>query len=243
MRSTPLLVIALLGTAPVAAAQTPANPSATEAALAAHRAWWRAFTVGDTARLAALTAPDLSLTLSTGERFDRAGAIGHASVRGDSMQVQLTWSEESARVLGGAAVVTSKAAERIGATEAFYRFITVLQAGNGGWRAVAAQSTRSPVPAPSVPIDPALLAEYAGRYRLPSGATLQVTARDSMLAVALPDGREDLLAPLGTSVFEIRTSAARFDLVRFVFERDGTGRIARMTRLSPAGARSFPRVP
>lgn len=241
MRSALLPLILVLGTAQVAAAQTRANPR--DAALAAHRAWWRAFTVGDTARLAVLTAADLSLTLSTGESFDRNGAIAQASVRGDSTQVQLEWSEESARVFGTTAVITSRVAERVGRNESFYRYITVLRALNGGWQTVAAQSARSLVPAPAVAIDPALLAEYAGRYRVPSGAVIQVVARDSMLAITSPGGREDLLAPLGTSVFEIRSSRARFDLLRFVFERDATGRITRMTRLSPTGVMSFTRVP
>lgn len=243
MRSAPLLLIALLCTAPAAAAQPRAARGDTAAALAAHRAWWRAFTVGDTARLGRSTAPDLSLTLSTGETFDLAGALGHASDRGDSMQVQLTWSDESAKVMGGAAVVTSRVAERIGRNEAFFRWITVLHARNGGWQAVAAQSTRLHVPAPSVAIDRALLSEYAGRYRLPNGATLQVAARDSMLALTTPDGMEQLLAPISAAVFELRTSRARQDLVRFVFERDTNGRIARLTRLAPTGAIAFARIP
>lgn len=243
MRLVPLLIVALLATASGADAQRPASTGETAAVLTAHRAWWRAFTVGDTAKTAALTLPTFTLTLSTGETFDRAGAVRSAAVRGDSSLVRLDWSEESVRLAGSSAVVTSRMHERVGQMEGQYRYLTVLQRTPGGWRVAAAQSTRIPAPSPSVVLPQALLREYEGQYRVPSGAFLRVAARDSLLALATPDGREQLLAPVGDAVFEIRTSRARFDVVRFVFERDASGRVTRLTRLSPAGVLSFARAP
>ncbi|HET7229680.1 MAG TPA: DUF4440 domain-containing protein [Longimicrobium sp.] len=243
MRTALLLAAALLATASAAPAQRSATRPDSAAALAAHRAWWRAFTLGDTAQTAALATPDLTLTLSTSETFDRAGAVRNASVRGDPRQVRLEWADESARVGGGTAVVTSRFVERIGASESEYRYLTVLRRERGAWRVAAAQSTRIQSPAPSVAVAPEVTAEYAGRYRLPNGGEMRVSARDSMLVLAPAGGAEVLAAPIAPAVFELRSSRARFDLVRFVFERGADGRVARMTRLSPAGAVTFPRIP
>jgi len=238
-----LAAAALIATTQAGAAQRGGSAGEAAAAAAVQRAWWRAFTLGDTARVAALATPDLALTLSTAETFDRAGAVRNASVRGDSSQVRLDWADESARVDGGSAVVASRFVERIGPVESQYRYLTVLRREDGAWRVAAAQSTRINAPAPSVAVAPALLAEFAGSYRLPNTATLRVAARDSVLAITSPDGREVLAAPVGEAVFELRSSRARFDLVRFVFERGPDGRVARLTRLSPAGVASFPRIP
>src|SRR5690348_14778535 len=97
MRSSHVIAAVLLAAAAPAAAQRPAanDPAA---AIAATHAWWRAFTVGDTARVAALATADLTLTLSTSETFDRAGAVRNATVRGDSSRVQLGWADETASV-------------------------------------------------------------------------------------------------------------------------------------------------
>lgn len=236
-------VILLLAVAVPAAAQRPGATPDSAAAIAAQRAWWRAFTVGDTARTAALATPDLTLTLSTSETFDRAGAVRNASVRGDSLAMRLEWHDESARVDGGTAVVTSRFVERIGRAESQYRYLTVLRRERGAWRVAAAQSTRINTPAPSVTVPAGAMAEYAGRYRLPNGGVMQVTVRDSLLALAPAAGAEVVAAPVADAVFELRSSRARFDLVRFVFERGADGRIARLTRLSTAGVVTFTRLP
>ncbi len=243
MRSSAFLAAMLLATVPAAAAQRPRAAYDTSAVLAAHRAWWRAFTLGDTARTASLATPDLSLTLSTAETFDRAGAVANASDRADSSQMRLEWHDERATVDGASAVVASRLVERIGPGESQYRYLTVLRRDRGAWRVAAAQSTRISSPAPSVAVPSALLGEYAGSYRLPNGAVMRVTARDSLLALGPASGREVLAAPVGEAVFELRSSRARFDLVRFVFERDAGGQVARLTRLSPAGVVSFARIP
>ena len=242
MRLAFMIVASLLATATVAVAQRPVPTGDAAGVLTAHHAWWRAFTMGDTATAALLSSPALSVTLSTAETLDRAGVISNASLPRDSSRVRMEWSEESVRLVGDAAIVTSRLRERTGEAEGQYRFLTTLERTPAGWRVAAAQSTRILQPSPSVALPATALDQYVGQYRVPSGAVLRVVARDSGLAVTTPDGNEQILAPVGDALFEIRTSRARFDVVRFVFERDQSGRVARLTRLAPGGVAAFPRV-
>lgn len=241
MLATSFLLFALAAAPPARAAHRSAPPpvSADSAAvLAAHRAWWRAFTVGDTARLASLSSSRLSLTMSTGRTLDRAAALADARQRGDSSGVRLAWGEETAQVWGEAAVVTSRFTESVGATDLGYRFISVLRREAGVWRVTAAQSTRLPAPPVRVAVPADALREYAGRYRTPQGRALSLEPRDSTLVLVTPDGGEDRLVPIGPAIFESPASQARF-----AFERDASGRVVGLTLLSSRGVFRWPRLP
>jgi hypothetical protein len=208
------------------------------------RAWWRAYTVGDTALVAALAAPGFSVMLSNADRLDRAAAIQEASTRGDSSRIRLEWSDEDARFFGNTAVVTSELAEWVGAGVVRYRYLTVLDRRAEGWRLVAAQSTRVPVQGEPVPVAVDALRAYAGRYRVPSGATIEFAVRDTLLTVTEPSGLTRPLVPVGPAVFEFDAQVIRRSgLIRFVFERDEQGRVAGVSRIAANGVLRFPRVP
>jgi hypothetical protein len=243
MRIIILLAAALLTIASRSHAQRQASPAESRAVLAVHRAWWHAFAVGDTVKTSMLAQPGLTVVLSTGESFDRQSAVESATHRGDSALVRLDWGTESVRVNGSSAIVTGRMRERINRTEGEYGYLTVMQRTPAGWRVAATQSTRIPAVWRPVVLSPALLRDYEGSYRIPSGALLRVAARDSLLAVTTPDGAETLLEPVGEAVFQARLSGGRIDVVRFLFERDASGRVVRLTRLAPAGILSFSRVP
>ena len=242
MRFAFLVVASLLITPTLTNAQQPVATSDSADVHTTYRRWWHALTTGDTATVALLSSPTLSTTLSTSETLDRAGVIKLSALSVDSSQVRLEWSEESVRIIGNAAVITSRMLERVGQAEVQYRYLTTLERTRAGWRVLATQSTRIPRPSPKIALPVAALEQYEGRYRTPNGRELRVTARDSVLALRTPDGNEQIIAPVSDAVFEIRTSRARFDVVRFVFERDESGRVTRVTRLAPAGVTAFPRV-
>jgi hypothetical protein len=216
-----------------------------EPVLAATRAWWRAYTVGDTARVAALTAPEFVVTLSGAQRVDRAAALQDASARGDSSLVRLEWSDEDARIVGGTAVVRSRLEEWIGRSVVRYEYLSVLDRRAGGWRLVAAQSTRIPERGVPVRVSVDELRAYAGRYRIPSGAAIEFTVRDSLLLVTEPGGGPTRpLVAVGPAVFEFDAQILRRSgLIRFVFERDERGRVASVSRIAANGVLRFPRLP
>lgn len=229
--------------APVPAAGREAAPGEAAPVLDVVHAWWRAYTVGDTARVAALAAPGFSVMLSNADRRDRAAAIQEASTRGDSSRIRLEWSDEDARFFGNTAVVTSELAEWVGAAVVRYRYLTVLDRRAEGWRLVAAQSTRVPVQGEPVRVALDALRAYAGRYRVPSGATIDFAVRDSVLTVTEPSGLTRPLVPVGPAVFEFDAQVIRRSgLIRFVFERDEQGRVAGVSRIAANGVLRLPRV-
>jgi hypothetical protein len=229
-----------------AAASAAASPAAEDSsALAEHRRWWSAFAVGDTAYLQAHTAPVFSVTVSTGRTYDRAGMLARAATHADGGGVRMDWSEESARFPApGVAVVTSRVAETNGGRAAFFRYLTVLERGPGGWRASMGQTTREATPTPDVDASVAgPLGDYAGEYRTPRGGSVRVVVRDSALGLVEPSGREVRLVPIGPALFEYRSPEGVNSIVRFVFTRDAAGRIAALQRLAPGEANTWTRVP
>jgi hypothetical protein len=243
VRTTLVILATLLGPAPFVAAQQQPTAADSATALDVHRAWWRAFTVGDTARVAALADRDFTVTLSTATTLDRPGVVADAENRGDSALVRLAWLEGSVRFVGDAAVVTSRVAETIGPNETHLRYLSVLRRVEGGWRLVAGQSTRVPLPGREVPLPPAVVQAYTGRYRTPAGGIVTIVARDSSLALVGPGGGAERLRPVSPAVFELATGKSIGGLVRLVFERDASGQVIGISRLAAGDVARFVRIP
>lgn len=248
----PLLTLVLAACAGAAStARPPADASAPQAAasqadiLAAQRNWWRAFTVADTAYLRAHTAPGFSITLSSGRTYDRAGMLAEAATHVNGAGLDVRWAEEAVPLATPSSVVaTGRVTETAGGTSHVYRYLTVLERGAAGWRAAAAQSTRELAFTPRVPPEVSgPLADYAGGYRTPRGATLRVVVRDSLLGLVEPSGQELPMEPVGPGLFEFRDLSLSNGIVRFVFTRDASGRVTAMSRLVPGQVSTFPRIP
>lgn len=239
-----LAFAACAGASSPAAAPGPA-PDGQQEALAMQRDWWRAFATADTAYLQAHTAPELTLTLSSGLTFSRTGALAQAAQYAGMGRLGMEWGEESVRLAAPSALVlTARVTETEGQTVTSYRYLTVLQRSGDGWRVAAAQSTRELVFTPRVPVAAAgALADYAGGYRTPRGGTLQVVVRDSALGLVEPSGKELPLEPVGPGLFEFRELSPANGIVRFVFTRDSAGRVAALVRLIPGHVNTFPRIP
>jgi ketosteroid isomerase-like protein len=226
-----------------------ARPGSTAAdtagARAAQRDWWRAFATADTAYLQAHTTQDFSLTLSSGRMFDRAAMLAQAATHVNGGRLALEWSDEQVGVVAPPlAVATTRATESDGPTTATYRYLTVLVRGGGLWRVARAQSTRELVFTPRVPVERSgPLGDFAGGYRTPRGLVLRVEVRGAALTMVEPSGAEIPLDPIGPGIFEFRQLSPSNGMVRMVFTRDASGRVAGMTRLINGEATTFPRIP
>ena len=242
MRIASAIAVTLLATAPAAARQRPTDGDSASA-IRTHQAWWRAFTVGDTARLGRLLDDGFHLTLSAGATFGRAGTLRDATVRGDSSRVRLGWFDDDARLIGDAAVVTSRVSEAIGPNASEFRWLSVLRRSSDGWRVVVAQSTRLPAAGKVIPLSAETIAAYAGKYRAPAGGIVAIVARDSGLALVPPNGAEERLRAVTPAVFELVSGKSNDGVVRLVFERDASGRVHGITRLTVSGIVQFIRIP
>jgi hypothetical protein len=245
------LLISLLPFSPAACATTmqgipepPAAPDST-GVLAAQREWWRAFATADTGYLQAHTARDFSVTLSSGRTLDRAAMLAQAATHVNGGRLTMEWADEAVGVAAPLlAVATARLTEADGPVAATYRYMTVLERGAGGWRVARAQSTRELVFTPRVPIaESGPLGDFAGDYRTPRGAALRIEVRGAALSMIEPSGSEVPLDPIGPGIFEFSQLSPANGMVRVVFIRDASGRVAAMTRLINGEARTFPRVP
>lgn len=137
-------------------------------AIAAQRAWWTAFIVGDVRHLEASTAPSLWLTPSVGKNFDRAAMLAEAVKHTQGKNVRIEWTQESVQFPEpSVAIVTSRTLETTSQTS-IYRYLTVLQRSGSGWQVRAAQSTRELELTARVPMAVAgALDDYAGNYQTP----------------------------------------------------------------------------
>jgi hypothetical protein len=225
--------------------RTASTAADTTGSLAAQRDWWRAFATADTAYLQAHTAPDFSLTLSSGQTFGRAAMLGRAATHVNGGRLAMRWEEEAVRAVAPPLVVaTTRLTETDGPTSATYQYLTVLDGTRGRWRVAAAQSTRALVFTPRVPVEQSgPLGDFAGGYRTPRGLVLRVEVRGVALAMVEPSGAEIPLEPIGPGIFEFRQLSPSNGMVRMVFTRDAAGRIAGMTRLINGEATTFPRIP
>jgi hypothetical protein len=220
-------------------------PSGTAGALETQRGWWRALATGDTAFLQAHSAPPLSLTLSSGRTFDRAGAIAQSAVFAGSTPPTFGWSDETVRLLApGIALATTRSTEGAALVTSTYRYVTVLEREGAGWRVTFAQSTRDAVFTPRLTRAAAgSMVDYVGEYRGPRGGTVRIVARDSVLALVEPSGRELRMEPIGPSLFEFDYLSPAGVIIRIAFARDASGRVTSASRLIPGTVNTFVRVP
>ena len=209
------------------------------------RRWWRSIATGDTAFLEAHSAPVLSLTLSSGRTLDRQETLRQAAAFASSAPPTFGWSDETVRLISpDIAVARTRATESAGLASDAFRYTTILERRNAVWQVTSAQSTREAVFTPRLTAAAAgPMGDYVGRYRGPAGGIVQVLARDSVLALVQPNGREIRLEPIGPSLFEFDYVVPAGVIVRLVFTRDAGGRVVSATRLIPGGVNTFVRVP
>ncbi|HEX8213042.1 MAG TPA: DUF4440 domain-containing protein [Longimicrobium sp.] len=241
------LLLSLCIAACATAGSTPRDsaPSGLSGVLETQRGWWRALATGDTAFLHAHSAHPLSLTLSSGRTFDRAATIAQAAAFAASTPPTFGWSDETVRLVApGVALATTRATESAGLVSIAYRFVTVLERDGAAWRVTFAQSTRDAEFTPRLTAAAAgSMADYVGDYRGPRGGTVRVVARDSVLALIEPSGRELRMEPIGPSLFEFDYLSPAGVIIRIAFARDANGRVTSANRLIPGAVNTFVRVP
>ncbi|HEX8395341.1 MAG TPA: nuclear transport factor 2 family protein [Longimicrobium sp.] len=245
-RPAPLLLSLLLAAcATVPSPPRGTSPSDADGVLATQRGWWRALATGDTAFLEAHSAQPLTLTLSSGLTLDRAAAIAQSLSFAGSSPPAFGWSEETVRVVApGVVVATTRSTETVGLTSSAYRYLTVLEREGAGWRVLSAQSTRDAVFTPRLTAAEAgPMGDYVGEYRGPRGGTVRVVARDSVLAMVEPSGRELRMEPIGPSLFEFDYVSPGGMIIRIAFARDANGRVTSANRLIPGSITTLVRVP
>ena len=235
-------VVALAACAGVAPAATVPD---TAGALEAQRAWWHAFTVADTAYVRAHSAPDASLTLSSGQTLGRDGIVGRAATHTTGSQLTVRWSDERVRCPAPTVlVVTSRVTETAGPNTSVYRYLTVLERSGARWRVASAQSTREATLTPRAYAAVAgQVADYVGSYRTPRGLALRIAARDSTVVMIEPSGKELRLEPVGPGVFELPEVSPANGVVRLLFTRDASGRVSALSQLVTGAVNTFPRMP
>jgi hypothetical protein len=87
------------------------------------------------------------------------------------------------------------------------------------------------------------MADYVGDYRGPRGGIVRVVARDSVLALVEPSGRELRMEPTGPSLFEFDYLSPAGAIIRIAFARAASGRVTSANRLIPGTVNTFIRVP
>ena len=232
-------------TVPAVSASHPVAGVDTSGASSFAEAWWRAFTVGDTAYLQRHTAPRLMLTLSNGQTFDRVAMLNSAVTHKPAPSMVIEAKGSSVVHAGeGTVVVRSLVLEGARGNSNVFHFLTVLQRVGAGWRVTAGQSTRELTLTPRLPASAAgPLADYAGSYRGQRGGVLRIVARDSTLALIDPAGAESVLEPIGPALFELPALYDGIGLLRYVFTRDASGRVTALSRLIYGSVVTWPRVP
>ena len=207
--------------------------------------WWHALAVADTSYLRAYTSPELSLTLSTGRRYDRDAMLAEAATHRDGHLLSFATTDEAiAHAVPGAVVVTSRVTERGPGGSITYRFLTVIEDVGSTRRVAVAQSTRELVlteRAPAAVVGN--LADYAGRYVGRLTRQIEVVVRDSGLVLVEPYGGEVRMTPIGPALFESTTITPGLGVVRFSFARDARGRVTSFNRIAGGVVNVWPRVP
>lgn len=220
------------------------EPAAHSELLAAQRGWWQALATADLAYLEAHTAAEHSLTLSAGGSYDRAAMLAQASASPQGGDVQFEWADERVRFPEpGVAIATGRCTERARGFAGAFRYLTVLQRAEAGWRVTAAQSTREATFTPRVLAEVAgALEDYVGSYRTPRGALLRVKRGDAALVLVEPSGKQLPMEPIGPGLFEFKALSPGNGIVRFSFARDGSGQVRSFSRLISGQVDVFPRV-
>jgi hypothetical protein len=202
-------------------------------ALSAARAWWHAVTFGDTAYLNSHSKQQLTVVFNNGLRFSRAGIIEKVATHDPAANIKQEWSDIFIQMpVSKTAVVHNRIVEKVGAVTHVYQFITVLVKDGKEWKVSAAQSTRILELAARVDLGGAgNLAAFTGDYNTPGGQILKISIKDSSLVLTEPSGVTSLLVPVGPGLFEIPAILSAGN-VRFSFNRDDTGTVQSMTRIT-----------
>lgn len=225
--------------------QPASSETAESAALSAHRAWWQAYVAGDQATLAAHTAADAEVVISSGTRLRRSALVEAAGKNKQFSGFTIAWSEESARFpRAGLAIVSGTSTERAGSSEQVFRITAVLDhAAESDWEAVFIQSTRVARFAPAVPTNVSgPVEDYAGSYSTPKGRLLRMEARDGSLWMIEPEGKAFKLTPTGPGLFEPDGASPINGVLRFLFARDGSGKVVSFSRMTEGHVDTFPRA-
>ena len=244
-RSATLLLLASAAACATGRPTPPdAAPTDVAGALEVQRGWWRALATRDTAYLAAHTARTLWLTLSSGRTLDRSATLAWSAGLAASAPPTFGWSDETVRLVApGIAVAATRATESVALLSGAYRYTTVLERDGAGWRVTHAHSTREAEFAPRLTTAEAGgMADYVGEYRGPRGGIVRVVARDSVLALVEPSGRELRMEPVGPSLFEFDYVSPAGVIIRIAFARDASGQVTSASRLVPGGINTFVRV-
>lgn len=231
-----LSTLGALACAPAAVVRSAPSPDTAEL-VELQRRWWRALVTGDTATLNARTANPFVLTLSSGRTLDRASMLAEAATFAGRTPATSGWSEESVQELApGVAIARMRGTEAVALVSDAYRFATSFTHDGTAWR--VATFTRRVDAAAAGP-----MTDYVGEYRGPLGGVVRVVARDSVLGLVEPSGREIRLEPIGPSLFEFDYIMPAGVILRMAFARDAGGRVTSMSRLIPGTVNTFVRLP
>jgi hypothetical protein len=218
-------LLALGGAAPAASAQV--SPSDSAALVATTRRLLDAVTAGDSAVWAPHLAPGWFMTDEEGRHIPRAEFLRdlHPLPPGQSGRLELA----ACHLVGtaGTAVLSYAIDEEHDfhgqrLRTRFHATDTWVRRGKG-WRMLASQVTALPTAVPGVRVDPRLLEEYAGTYRLAEGIELTVEADTGGLRLVREARPPERLHALDGRIF-IRHGVRGF----WVFERDGGGAVVRL---------------
>ncbi len=215
-------------------------PDSTETLRLAH-AWWRAFTLGDTAYLERNTGADLVLVLSTGKSYNRTDMLHAAAAHGAQAIPVGPALDAKVLLVSPSGVVVANSIREGNST---YRYLTVLQRAGAGWGVVGAQSTRVPLIAVRVPSSVSgALRDYAGNYRGGQGGTVRIAPADSGLTLIQPNGEQLRLEPIGPGLFEAVISTTSNLTMQFLFARDDRGQVASLSRIYNGIVLTWGRIP
>ena len=201
-------------------------------AVSVARAWWRDFAHGDTVALRAHSTDSTSFTSSIGRNLSQKEILTQAASQEKSGEIPITWSDlHLIRPSRESAIVIQRAVEGAGPTSVAYRYMAALRYQDGGWRVLAAQSTRETALATRVPSDlSGSLEEYAGDYLTPRGLILRVIREEGRLVLVEPSGARTSMEGIGPGIFE--SSAIPFTgALRFLFTRNDSGKVSSLTRI------------
>jgi hypothetical protein len=204
-------------------------------------AWWRAFTVGDTASLQRTTGADLAFVVSTGKKYDRDMMLRQAATHtGGPLPISPSDDATVSRPSPATIVVSSRVREGNNT----FRYMTVLQATGSVWQIVAAQSTRVLPPPPRVTqAVSGPLTDFAGSYRGAQGRVVRVAVRDSVLELIPPNDADLRLEPIGPGLFEAIIPNTPGITMQFMFARDRSGQVTSLSRLHFGLVVTWPRIP
>lgn len=227
IRCARCLVLLLLGAVVPTSAFGQISAADSTALIATSQLLMDAITSGDTTVWATQLAPRWFLTDEEGHHITRSEFLGdlRGLPAGQSGKLQLAnWHLVSDR---GVAVLSYDIDEQHNyygqeLRTRFHATDTWTQIG-GGWKMLASQVTALPTPIAGRSVEPRILDQYAGRYRLTDGIEFQIAASDSGLSLVRGTRPPERLYAIDERIF-IRHGVRGF----WLFERDAGGAVVRL---------------